>query len=92
MSHHGCEGTRNEEPERKPILHATDYTELREGLQKLPMTWYPDLILSMVTTAYEKKVFQPNGASRLVRKLEDESLPCHQCGHYPCECQGIGGL
>ncbi len=46
------------------------YTELREGLAKLPATWYPDLIRAMVEAAIEKKVFLPGGASVFISQVE----------------------
>ena len=46
------------------------YTDLDIYLKNLPMTWYPALIVGMVQTAYEKKVFVPGGASRLVKNQE----------------------
>jgi hypothetical protein len=46
------------------------YEELRDELGKLPSTWYPDLIRSMVEAAYTKKVFVKGGASRLISNLE----------------------
>lgn len=48
-----------------------DYTELREGLCKLPETWYPDLIRAMVEASYEKNVWLPGGCSIFVKKVED---------------------
>ena len=51
-----------------------DYIDLKGGLKKLPVSWYPALILEMVKTAYEKKVFKPNQASVFIhRACEDAS-------------------
>jgi hypothetical protein len=47
-----------------------NYESLRDELGKLPATWYPDLIRSMVEAAYAKKVFVKGGASRLISNLE----------------------
>lgn len=47
-----------------------NYEDLRGFLERLPMTWYPDLIRTMVTTAYKKNVFKPGGASYFVANLE----------------------
>ncbi len=47
-----------------------DYEEIVELLSNLPMTWYPALLGIMVAEAYDHNVFQPGGASRIVRKIE----------------------
>lgn len=49
-----------------------DYDDLRDSLQKLPMTWYPALIKTMIEAAYHKKVFIKGGASNFVKKIEKE--------------------
>lgn len=49
-----------------------DYHDLKEGLKDLPATWYPALIIEMATIAYERKVFVPGGASKLIKELEEK--------------------
>lgn len=46
------------------------YEELEKYLRELPATWYPALIIEMVMSAYEKKVFVTGGASELVKSAE----------------------
>lgn len=43
------------------------YEEMEEKIRALPMTWIPALLLLMVRTAYEKKVFVPGRATRFIR-------------------------
>lgn len=51
-----------------------DYSDLKKGLETLPATWYPDLILHMVRTAYLKKVFVPGKASEFISNAEVTEL------------------
>lgn len=48
------------------------YADLRDGLMDLPMTWYPALIITMIKSAYIKKVFKKGGASEFVRTIEKD--------------------
>jgi len=70
MSHHGCEGVEREERDDGPRFQYRDYEGLRDGLRNLPMTWYPDLIATMVRAAYRKGVFKEGGASQFIHQRE----------------------
>ena len=48
-----------------------DYDEIVALLGKLPMTWYPGLLLEMVEQGYAHNVYQPGGASLMVARLEE---------------------
>jgi hypothetical protein len=47
-------------------VNQLSYEQLRAYLRDLPMTWYPDLLRSMVEAAYEKKVFKPGQAGKFI--------------------------
>jgi hypothetical protein len=47
------------------------YADTAETIRDLPSTWIPALLLVIVETGYNKHVFQPGGASRLVKDLEE---------------------
>lgn len=46
------------------------YNDVKAHLTGLPMTWYPGLLVYLTEQAIKAKVFQPGGASRMVKKLE----------------------
>lgn len=47
-----------------------DYKDLEDGLEKIPVTWYPAIILHIIEVAHKRNVFKPYGASRMIRKFE----------------------
>lgn len=49
-----------------------DYDSMRSMLQRMPNTWIVGLLATLVRTGYAKNVFQPSGASALVRQLENK--------------------
>lgn len=52
------------------VIENCDYESLRREVCDQPTTWYSDLIRAMVEAAYEKQVFIPGGASRLIESVE----------------------
>lgn len=55
----------------KPAPEVPDYETLEGIFAAMPKTWYPALLLSMALTAYQRGgVFQPGGASELLRLAE----------------------
>ena len=49
-----------------------DYSDLKNGLKKLPVSWYPDLIGTMIRAVYKKKIFLPGKMSEFIRILEEK--------------------
>lgn len=43
-----------------------DYEQTEQVIKDLPMTWIPALLLLMVRTAYEKRVFISGRATRFI--------------------------
>jgi hypothetical protein len=41
-------------------------------LSDLPVTYYPAILISIVTISYKKGVFQNGGASRIIRRVEEK--------------------
>jgi hypothetical protein len=48
------------------------YTEIRDSLKNLPITWYPALLCTIVEEACKAGVFKPGGAALLAKKVETE--------------------
>ena len=46
------------------------FSDLRDLLMDIPMTWYPALIKTMIKQAYLKKVFVKGGASQFIKNVE----------------------
>ncbi len=58
-----------------------NYAQLKQELSTLPMTWYPDLIRTMIEAALEKGSFHPiMGASEFVRSVESDWRAKHRKG------------
>lgn len=49
-------------------------------IHNLPATWIPQLTLEMARAGYEKKVFTPFGASRIINQMENEDRTKHLMG------------
>ena len=49
-----------------------DYEEIVESLKDLPMTWYPGLLIDLTKLAYGSGCFQPGGASRIIKRVEEK--------------------
>jgi hypothetical protein len=47
-----------------------NYTQLRDELFKLPLTWYPDLLRVIVNAAIDKRVFQAGRCATFVATIE----------------------
>ncbi len=62
-------------------IQAESYAQLRDKLADLPMTWYPDLIRTVIEAALAKGSFHPiMGASEFVRSVEAEWRKKHRTG------------
>ena len=46
------------------------YEQLVAEIRDCPRIWLPALLIELVKTAYEKTVYSPGGASRIIRDLE----------------------
>lgn len=50
------------------------YDEIKDAIKGAPKTWLPGLLVCVVKTSLEKKVFKPGGAARVAKEVEDEAL------------------
>lgn len=50
------------------------YDEIKNEIKAAPKTWLPGLLVCVVKTSLEKKVFKPGGAARVAKEVEDEAL------------------
>lgn len=57
-------------------LREISYETLQNELERLPLTWYPGLILHLVELSYNKKIFLPGGASRIIHQWESRNSKC----------------
>jgi len=56
----------------KPIVPVCfSFSELGSQFGKLPMTWYPHLLMSLVESALGKDVFLPDKCATFVQNTED---------------------
>lgn len=47
-----------------------DYSDLVNGLKKLPLTWYPALLIIILETVIDKKVFNGKiGLMHVIKKV-----------------------
>jgi len=54
-----------------------EYNKILKRIQTASRTFIPALLIELVKLGYEKKVFQPFGASNLVKKIEKKlNLEC----------------
>jgi hypothetical protein len=57
---------------QNPVRTTTmGYEELKEEIEKAPMTWLPGLLITTLQTACRRRVFQPGGASKVTREIEE---------------------
>lgn len=49
------------------------YNEIKDAIKGAPKTYLPGLLVCVVMTALEKKVFKPGGAARIAQECEDEA-------------------
>lgn len=60
------------EPLWKKVLEEISYEDLREMLANLPLTWYPDLLSTMVKAARDHQVFRVGRIPQFIKKVLDE--------------------
>lgn len=48
------------------------YDEIKTEIKNAPRSWLPGLLVCVVKTSLEKKVFRPGGAARIAKEVEDE--------------------
>lgn len=48
------------------------YEEIKTEIKNAPMSFLPGLLVCVVKTSLEKKVFRPGGAARVAQEVENE--------------------
>lgn len=51
-----------------------NYEAIKNEIKAAPKTWLPGLLVCVVKTSLEKKVFKPGGAARITQEVENEAL------------------
>lgn len=67
------------------------YEDIKAEIKAAPMTWLPGLLVCVVKTSLEKKVFKPGGAARIASEVESEALgqpEAHNGGSLKQPCCG----
>lgn len=60
----------NPDKEQVMLPEVREYTVLKQSLTQLPVTWYPDLLKTLVEAALDHRVFVDGGATRFVAEIE----------------------
>lgn len=53
------------------LFETLNYVTIATNLQNMPATWYPGLLEALIKGAQKAKTFTKNGASTIVKRLED---------------------
>lgn len=56
--------------EQPKMLKDLSYAEIKALISDLPLTWYPDLLKTLVETSIAKGCWLPGGATAFVGKIE----------------------
>ena len=48
-----------------------DYEELVNAIKECPVTYLPALLIKVIETCYERRVFMPGGASKMANRVEE---------------------